>query len=56
MLALLVVFIAIGALIGGVMSDWIGRWLASTPSLTLLGPMLWFFLSASGVVRIPLLG
>jgi FSR family fosmidomycin resistance protein-like MFS transporter len=48
MLTLLLISISVGTVIGGTLSDRIGRWQVLALSLGLVGPALWFFLTASG--------
>jgi FSR family fosmidomycin resistance protein-like MFS transporter len=48
MLTVLLIAISAGTLIGGTLSDRIGRWQVLALSLGLLGPMGWLFLRASG--------
>lgn len=55
MLTVLVASVAVGALIGGAMSDWIGRWRVMAMTLGLLAPALWFFLSSAGAAQVVLL-
>ena len=55
MLTVLLVSVSVGTLIGGVLSDRIGRWQVLALSLALLGPAAWFFLTASGPAQVGLL-
>jgi FSR family fosmidomycin resistance protein-like MFS transporter len=48
MLTLLLISISVGTVIGGILSDRVGRWQVLALSLGLLGPVLWFFLTTSG--------
>ena len=52
MLTLLLVSVAVGALLGGVLSDRVGRWRILILTLGVLPPGLWLFLSLSGVVQV----
>lgn len=55
---LLFVFLAsvgVGSLVGGVLSDRIGRWQVLALSLALLGPAEWVFLSSPALFQVPLL-
>lgn len=56
MLALLMVAVGFGSLTGGSLSDWLGRWQVLALSMLLLGPALWFFLQAGGVMQAVLVG
>jgi FSR family fosmidomycin resistance protein-like MFS transporter len=55
MLTVLLVSVSVGTLIGGVLSDRIGRWQILALSLALLGPAAWLFLTASGPAEVGLL-
>jgi len=55
MLTVLLISISIGTLIGGTLSDRIGRWQVLALSLGLLGPVAGFFLTASGPMQVGLL-
>jgi FSR family fosmidomycin resistance protein-like MFS transporter len=48
MLTLLLISISVGTVIGGMLSDRIGRWQVLAVTLGLLGPVLHFFLTATG--------
>jgi FSR family fosmidomycin resistance protein-like MFS transporter len=48
MLTTLLISISIGTLVGGTLSDRIGRWQVLALSLGLLGPMQWFFVTIDG--------
>lgn len=52
MLAMLLVTISIGSLIGGPLSDRVGRIPVAITSMTLLVPAHWLFLGASGVLHV----
>jgi FSR family fosmidomycin resistance protein-like MFS transporter len=58
MLTVLLVSISVGTLIGGTLSDRIGRWPVLAVSLGLLGPVLWFFITGGGaqLVWVALIG
>jgi FSR family fosmidomycin resistance protein-like MFS transporter len=56
MLTAFLVAVSIGTLIGGTLSDRIGRWKVVALSLGLLGPMQWLFMGASGSVQVLLVG
>ena len=43
--------ISIGTLLGGALSDRVGRWPLLAACLLLIGPTLWLFLSLSGIVQ-----
>jgi len=43
--------ISAGTLLGGYLSDHVGRWPLLAACLLLIGPSLWFFLSLSGIVQ-----
>lgn len=51
-LTTLLVSISIGTLIGGTLSDRIGRWQVLALSLGLLGPMQWLFMAAGGPAQV----
>jgi MFS transporter, FSR family, fosmidomycin resistance protein len=56
---MLTVFLAamgVGSLIGGTLSDRIGRWQLLGLCLGLLGPMVWFFVGATGWLQWVLIG
>jgi len=55
MLTVLLISISMGTLIGGTLSDRIGRWQMLAFSLGLLGPTVWLFLTASGSAQVGLL-
>jgi len=55
MLTVLLISISIGTLIGGTLSDRIGRWQVLALSLGLLAPTVWLFLTASGSAQVGLL-
>lgn len=55
-LSVLLISISVGSLLGGTLSDWIGRWQVVGASLVLLGPMQWLFLQGSGWLQIGLAG
>ncbi len=55
MLTVLLVSVSAGTLIGGALSDRIGRWQVLALSLGLLGPAGWLFLTASGPAQVGLL-
>jgi FSR family fosmidomycin resistance protein-like MFS transporter len=52
MLTVLLISISIGTLIGGTLSDRIGRWQVLALSLGLLGPTGWLFLTDSGSAQV----
>lgn len=52
MLTVLLVSITVGTVIGGTLSDRIGRWPVLALSLGLLGPVLWLFITASGAAQV----
>lgn len=56
MLTALLVCVSIGSVIGGTLSDRIGRWQVAALSLSLLGPMQWLFVNASGRLQMGLMG
>jgi FSR family fosmidomycin resistance protein-like MFS transporter len=56
MLFVLLACVGAGSLMGGALSDRVGRWQVLVLSLALLGPAEWFFLGSSGLVQIALLG
>jgi FSR family fosmidomycin resistance protein-like MFS transporter len=47
--------VGVGSLIGGALSDRIGRWQVLALSLALLGPAEWFFLSSADPFQMPFL-
>lgn len=55
MLTLLVLFVTAGAVVGGPLSDRIGRWQVLALTLGLLGPAVWFFLTTAGAIQVGLL-
>jgi FSR family fosmidomycin resistance protein-like MFS transporter len=55
MLTALLIAISAGTLIGGTLSDRIGRWQVLVLSLGLLGPTQWLFMSAGGPAQLGLL-
>jgi FSR family fosmidomycin resistance protein-like MFS transporter len=55
MLTVLLISISVGTLIGGTLSDRIGRWQVLALSLGLLGPTAWLFLTSSGPEQVGLL-
>jgi FSR family fosmidomycin resistance protein-like MFS transporter len=46
--------LGVGTLLGGILSDRLGRWQLLAISLALLGPALWVFLSAPASLHVPL--
>jgi FSR family fosmidomycin resistance protein-like MFS transporter len=52
MLTLLLISISMGTLLGGTLSDRIGRWQVLALSLGLLGPTQWFFMRAGGPAQV----
>ena len=56
MLTALVISAAAGALLGGAISDRIGRWQVLALTLGLLGPAVWFFLTTAGAIQVAMLG
>jgi FSR family fosmidomycin resistance protein-like MFS transporter len=55
MLSLLVASAGVGSLIGGVLSDRVGRWAVLTLCLALVGPMEWLFLIAATPLQLVLI-
>jgi FSR family fosmidomycin resistance protein-like MFS transporter len=55
MLTVLLISISAGTLVGGILSDRIGRWQVLALSLGLLGPMGWLFLRAGGTAQLAIL-
>jgi len=49
MLFLLSICVGLGSLIGGTLSDWVGRWQVLLVCLALLSPFYWGYLSSSGL-------
>jgi FSR family fosmidomycin resistance protein-like MFS transporter len=56
MLSMLLVCVGAGSLIGGALSDRIGRWQVLVLSLSLLAPAQWLFLSTTGLTQLAMLG
>ncbi|MBN1992073.1 MAG: MFS transporter [Anaerolineae bacterium] len=56
MLSVMLVFIGVGSLTGGTLSDRIGRWQVLALSLLLLAPVHWLFLSTTGAGQMALAG
>lgn len=56
MLTALLVAVSMGTLIGGSLSDRIGRWQVVALSLGLLGPTQWLFMTTSGSLQVILVG
>jgi FSR family fosmidomycin resistance protein-like MFS transporter len=56
MLTVFLVTVSVGTLIGGTLSDRIGRWQVVTLSMALLGPSFWLFMAASGSAQVALVG
>jgi FSR family fosmidomycin resistance protein-like MFS transporter len=56
MLTVFLVTVSMGTLIGGTLSDHIGRWQVVTLSMALLGPSFWLFKAASGSAQVGLVG
>jgi FSR family fosmidomycin resistance protein-like MFS transporter len=54
MLTAFLVSVSLGAVIGGTLSDRVGRWQVVALSLGLLGPAYWFFVGASGTPQVKL--
>ena len=54
MLFVFSLFIGVGSLVGGILSDRFGRWQLLLACFSLLGPAYWFFLHANGSVQIML--
>jgi FSR family fosmidomycin resistance protein-like MFS transporter len=46
--------LGVGTLLGGALSDRVGRWQLLAICLVLLGPATWFYLSASGATEVAL--
>jgi FSR family fosmidomycin resistance protein-like MFS transporter len=55
MLSLFVASAGVGSLLGGVLSDRVGRWTVLTLCLALVGPMEWLFLIASTPLQLVLI-
>jgi FSR family fosmidomycin resistance protein-like MFS transporter len=55
MLTMLLISVSAGTLIGGLLSDRIGRWQVLALSLGLLGPTAWLFMTSSGLAQAGLL-
>jgi FSR family fosmidomycin resistance protein-like MFS transporter len=55
MLTVLLISISAGTLMGGILSDRIGRWQVLALSLGLLGPAGWLFLRADGLAQLAIL-
>jgi FSR family fosmidomycin resistance protein-like MFS transporter len=55
MLSLFVASAGVGSLIGGVLSDRVGRWIVLTLCLALVGPMEWLFLIVSTPLQLVLI-
>ena len=47
-------FVGIGSLVGGMLSDRIGRWRVLAFSLGIIGPAVWLFVGSTGVAQIAL--
>jgi FSR family fosmidomycin resistance protein-like MFS transporter len=56
MLTAFLVTVSLGTLLGGTLSDRIGRWQVVALSLALLGPTYWVFMLASGSAQVGLVG
>ena len=55
-LSVLLISISVGSLLGGTLSDRVGRWQVVGLSLALLGPVEWLFLGSSGPLQVALAG
>jgi FSR family fosmidomycin resistance protein-like MFS transporter len=51
MLFVLLAFLGVGSFVGGALSDHIARWLLFATCMALLAPVVWWFLSASGLLQ-----
>jgi len=51
MLFLLSLCIGLGSLLGGTLSDWVGRWQVLLVCLALLSPLYWLYLGSSGLFQ-----
>lgn len=51
MLFLLSICIGLGSLLGGTLSDWVGRWQVLLVCLALLSPLYWLYLGSSGLLQ-----
>lgn len=56
MLFVLLVTVSVGSLVGGTLSDRVGRWQVVAISLLLMAPAQWLFLSTTGMWRVGLVG
>ena len=56
MLALFSITTGVGSLIGGSLSDRVGRWQVTALSMSLLGPAMWLFLNVAGLWQTSLIG
>lgn len=54
MLFVLSLFVGVGSLLGGIVSDRVGRWQVLLLCFILLGPAFWLFLRAGGVAQVAL--
>jgi FSR family fosmidomycin resistance protein-like MFS transporter len=52
MLSIMLVFVGVGSLTGGPLSDYIGRWQVLALSLVLLAPAHWLFLTVTGPLQV----
>jgi FSR family fosmidomycin resistance protein-like MFS transporter len=56
MMSVLMALMGVGSLLGGALSDRVGRWQLLAVSLGLLGPVLWLFVGSTGVLQWALIG
>ena len=49
---MLLISVSGGSLLGGIMSDKIGRWQVVALSMVLLSPTMWLFVTASGLLQV----
>jgi FSR family fosmidomycin resistance protein-like MFS transporter len=55
-LAALLISVSVGSLLGGIISDKIGRWQVVALSMTLLSPAMWLFVTTSGLLQVTVAG